>query len=589
MPQQKVTRRLAAIVSLDVVGFSRRMADDEEGTLAELKSHRQELIDPTVAQYRGRVVKLMGDGALLEFASVVDALHACVEIQRRMPERNDGLPAERCIEFRIGVNLGDVIVDGEDIYGDGVNVAARVEELARPGEVWLSHAVFHQVKAKVDVEIEDLGEQRLKNIPEPVKIYRVKPEYGQRRSPELRGVGDDLPLPELPSIAILPFKNLGGDSEQDYLADGFHFDIQAALLRVTGLFLIASGTVGSYRGRKVTAEAAGREMGVRYILEAGVRRTGKRIGLTVQLTDIVSQQVVWAGNYDQALEDAPTVQDEIAAEVLKALNFKLQTGEEARVFQGTLTNPEARDCFYRGLTHLPMMSKDGNAAARKMFERVTRLQPESPVGPTYMAFSHWTDVFREWTDPKEKSLEQAVGWANKALEFEGTNGLAHVVLAYVHLTKRRHDEALATGYKAVQLRPSCPMAIGFLANILLYWGRSAEAVTRIREAMRISPLYPPWFLTILAAAYRDDGDIGSSMSVARQAIEIGPSDIDARLILCDGSYHTDRLQQAKSLVQEILAIEPLFSIAGYIQSQPYKDQKTLNRLAVSLREAGLPE
>ncbi len=588
MAPERAERRLAAIVCVDVVGFSRRMADDEQGTLADLKSCRQELVDPTVTEYSGRVVKLMGDGTLLEFSSVVDALHACVVIQSRVLERNENSPADRRVEFRIGINLGDVIVDGDDIYGDGVNVAARLEELAQPGEVWFSQAVFDQVKAKVDIELEAVGGRRLKNIPEPVEVFRVMPGPGGTRSPELLSVGDELPLPKTPSIAVLPFKNLSGDPEQDYLVDGFHFDTQAALVMVTGLFLIASGTVNSYRGKVITAEKAGREMGVGYILEASIRKTGQRIRIMVQLTDTVSRQIIWAEKYDQENEEASTVQDDIAAGVLDALNLKLLSGEESRVFQSTLTNSEARECFHKALSRQPMLSKDGNAAARKMFEDVVRLQPDSPVGPTYMAFSHWIDVFRHWANSNEESLEQAVEWANKALEFDGTNGLAHVVLAYDHLMSRRHDEALATGYLAAQLRPSCPTALGFLANILLYCGRSTEAVTRTREAMRISPIYPPWFVNILAAAYRESGDIGSSISVARQAIEIQPGDIDARLILCDGCHHTDRGQQAESLVKEILAIDREFSVAKYMESQPYKDRETLDRLTMSFREAGLP-
>ena len=588
MAPERAERRLAAIVCLDVVGFSRRMADDEQGTLADLKSRRQELIDPTVSEYRGRVVKLMGDGALLEFSSVVDALHACVEIQKRMLERNENSPVDRRVEFRIGINLGDVIVDGEDIYGDGVNVAARLEELAQPGEVWFSQAVFDQVKAKVEFELEAVGGRRLKNIPQLVEVFRVRPEHGGTWSPDLLDVGDDLPLPEIPSIAVLPFKNLSGNPEQDYLVDGFHFDIQAALVMVTGLFLIASPTVNSYRGKDITAETAGRVMGVRYILEASIRRTGQRIRITVQLTDTVSQQVIWAEKYDLENEEAPTVQNEIAAGVFEALNLKLMAGEESRVFYTSLTNSEARECFYKALSYRPVSSKDGNAAARKLFEDVIRLQPDSPVGPTYMAFSYWIDVFRHRADSNVESLEQAVEWANKALEFDGTNGLAHVVLAYDHLMSRRHDEALATGYMAAQLRPSCPTALGFLANILLYCGRSTEAVTRTREAMRISPIYPPWFVNILAAAYRENGDIESSISVARRAIEIQPSDIDARLILCEGCLHTDRSQEAESLVKEILAIDRGFSVTKYIEGQPYKDQETLDRLAMSFREAGLP-
>jgi TolB-like protein len=481
------------------------------------------------------------------------------------------------------------MVEGDNLFGDGVNVAARLEGLSRPGEVCVSRTVFDHVKAKVDIGFEDLGERQLKNIAEPVQIYRVKPDDGDTRHPDLRTVGEDLALPEKPSIAILPFKNLSGDIKLDYLAEGFRLDIQAALIKVSGLFLIATGTVNSYRDKDVTAEQAGREMGVHYVLSGGIRKLGDRIRITAQLTDSVAQQIIWAEHYDRSLDDASTLQDDVAAQVFETLEIKLLAGEEARVFQNTLTNLEARDSFYQGLKHGWTMTKDGNIAAQKMYERVTQLQPDSPVGPTYLSFAYWTAVFRGWAVSKEQSLAQAVQWAEKALEFEGTNGLAHVVIAHDHLMNHRYDEALATGYKAVELRPNCPTANSMLANILLYCGHATEAVANIKKAIRISPIYPPWFVNVLAAAYRGNGDIGGSISVAKKSIKISPSDIEARLILCSDYYLADQREKAASVAQEIVAIDPQFSVAKYAESQPYKDQETLSRLVENLRGAGLPE
>lgn len=307
--------------------------------------------------------------------------------------------------------------------------------------------------------------------------------------------------------------------------------------------------------------------------------------------DVAARQIVWAERYDRMLDDVFAVHDEIAAEVLKALDVKLASGEKW-LLHSTVTNLEALDPFYRGLSHFYAGTRADNAAAREMFEAVTRLQPESPVGPAYLCFTYWADAFRGWTDSvesKEQSLSEAALWAERATKLKGSNGLAHIVLASIHLMNRRHDEALAACYKAVELRPNCPTANSYLANVLHYCGRPAEAITKVQEAIRITPVYPPWYMTLLAAAYRDIGEIGKSISVAEEGIRLNSGDREVRLVLCSDYSLVGQRRQAQRTAQEIIAIEPTFSLAKYAESQPYKDEETLLRLLDNLRGAGLPE
>jgi adenylate cyclase len=581
-------RRLAAILALDVVGYSRLMGQDEAATLLALKAHRQGLVDPEIAGHGGRLVSTSGDGALVEFSSVVAAVECAVAIQRGMGERNRDVPRERRVEFRIGINLDEVIVDGDDILGDGVNVAARLEAFAEPGTVCISGGVFGHVKNRLDLRFEDLGDQRFKNVAEPVRTFRIDCAEAAFPYADVVAGCESLPLPSRPSIAIMPFANLSGDPAQDHLADGLRLDIQAALVKASGLFLIAPNTVARYRDAGVSAQDAGRRMGVRYVLEGAVRRSGQRLRTTVELTDVVARQIVWAEQYDRVLCDGLVVQDEITAEVLKALDVKLASGERW-LLHSTLKSLEALDFFYRGLSRFYAGTEDDNAAAREMFAEVARLQPDSAVGPAYLCFTHWVDAFRGWTSSKERSLTQAARWAERALRHTHSNGLAHIVLASIDLLKHRHDAALANCYRAVELRPNCPTANSYLANVLHYCGRPAEAVTRLKEAIRITPVYPPWYMSLLAAAYRDSGQLGESMTAARHAIRLNQADLEPRLILCTAHILAGQPQPARRVAEEIVALAPTFSTASYVASQPYKDDQTLKRLTATLRAAGLPD
>jgi adenylate cyclase len=582
----KVTRRLAAIFAADMVGYSRLMEADEEGTIARHNVHRSELIDPKIAEHDGRIVKTTGDGMLVEFASVVDAVRCAVEVQQALAEREADVPDDRRIQYRVGINLGDIVIDDDDILGDGVNVAARLEGAAEPGGVCVSEAVFKQVDGKVPVAFEDRGEQRFKNIATPIRMLKV--QIGNAAVPRIPRLpaGEEVPPSEKPSIAILPFENLSTEPEYEFFADGLRLDIQATLVKARGLFLIATQTTGQYRGSDLSAEQAGSEMGARYVLEGAVQRAGSRIRVTVRLTDIAARQVIWAERYDREIDDLLMIQDDITVQIITALDLKLAVGEQGHL-RHTLTNLEAVEQFYQGLSLFYAGSKETNAASRVHFERTAELQPDSPVGPSYVCFSHWLDAFRGWSDQRQASLDQATKWAERAASHPGANGLEHIVLASNHLFNGRHDDALAACQEAVARRPSCPSAHGYMANVLHFCGKASEAVSQIKEAIRVTPVYPPWLIPLLAAAYREAGTLDRSIAVAEHAVRMQPKDIHSLAVLCSDYVRTGRENDAQTVAGNIIDIDPDFSVDGYLASQPYRDPRAIERLAADLNSAGL--
>ena len=532
---------------------------------------------------------MTGDGLLTEFSSVVDAVRCAVAFQEGMAERNVDTTQDRRIEFRIGINLGDVIIEGEDIYGDGVNLAARLEALADPGGICVSASVYDQVRHKIDLSYEDLGRRTVKNITEPIHVYRVR--LGR---PEGVGTGMVAAVvtqpPPKPTIACLPFRNLGDDVSQKYFADGLRLAIQASLVQMPALLLIAPPAVNRYRDQDVAVEQVAQDLDVRYVLEGAAQQAGTRIRITAQLTDTIEGHVVWADRYDREFAETLATQDEISAKIVTALGIKLVGGDGFWMAR-TLKKLDVIDFFYRGLTHFYAYSRIDNAAARRCFEDVERLQPDSPIGAAFVSATHWFDVSMGWSESRNRSLKQAVDWAEKAVKFEVTNGLAHIVLACIHLLNRRYDEALATCRTAVELRPSCPIANFNLANVLHYCGLSAEAFAFIIEAVRILPVSPPWFLVLLVGAYREIGDVEQSITTAKKVVEQAPNGLDARLSLCSSYGAAGYLSEAKKAAQSVIALDPEFSISGYVENQSfrYKEAAAERRLIESLRAAGLPE
>ena len=594
MAENAATRKLTTILSADVVGYSRLMHADEEGTLAALKTHRRELIDPKIAEHRGRIVKTTGDGMLLEFPSVADAVRFAIEVQETMTQRNADVADDRRMLFRVGINLGDVIVDEDDIYGDGVNVAARLETLARPGSICISSVVHDQIAGKIDHAIHDMGDQALKNIEDPVHAYRILAGEATAATAVHAQPSPDISLAEYtpmnrPSIAILPFKNLNGNPDQDYLGEGLRLGISSSLVQLSGLFLIGTNAVNGYRGHDVPATEAGSDVGVEFVLEGAVQQAGNRIRATLQLTDVEKREIIWAERYDRVLDDLFKMQDEITQEVIISLDVQLIHREQDRIWFSRLDSTEARESFLRGISHLYSFTKEDNAAARRMFEDVYRIQPEVVHGPSIVGLTHWLDAFFGWSDTRSQSFEQAKGWAEKAIGYEENNGLGHAVLGHMRLLEGRHDEALALCQAAADIRASCPLAFGLLASVQNYCGDSHAAVKNVKDALHMERIFPTWLVNVLATSYRDDGKVGLSVPAAREAVRLSPEETDARVILCSDYKLEGRGDEANETAREILSIDPAFRLSTYAESQPYKHSGTLDRLIGTLHEAGLPD
>ena len=589
----RLPRKLAAILYADVAGYSRLTGDDEDATHRTLNDYLN-LISQAVDSHGGQVMHYAGDAVLARFEAVINSVSSAIDIQKILADRNAGLTDERKLQFRIGLNLGDVIEDRGDIYGDGVNIAARLEALAKPGGICISEAVRSAIKDKLDVEYEEMGEQSIKNIENPVKAFNVLTKGAQNnpnKSSALKSDSEALNFksPDRPSIAILPFKSLGSGQDQDYLADGIRLGIQASLVQLSGLFLINVRALNAYKSREISAVEAGNELGVANIFEGAVQQAGNRVRATVQLTEVATGRAIWAEKYDRVLEDIFDLQDEITREVISSLSVKLLSGEVGRIWAKKLTNPEAHQYFYRGLSHLYEGNKDDNAIAREMFEKLYAIEPNFVAGPSNIAVTHWNDGFFNWTNSQTESYALAEKWAVKAAQYEDNNGLGYAVLGYLQLLKGHHEEALETCTKAKELRASCPLANVMRGLVLNYIGDSTAAVRDIREALYLQRVYPPWMINFLATAYRDSGDLDLSITAAKESLRLNPESNDAQLILCSDYKIAEDHQQATGIANSIIGQDPSFSLVKYADSLPYKKTATLEKVVGALREAGLPE
>ncbi|MDX1594767.1 MAG: winged helix-turn-helix domain-containing protein [Gammaproteobacteria bacterium] len=466
--------------------------------------------------------------------------------------------------------------------------AHAILQYTDPGEVTVASGVQRRLDASTETMLEarETGDGGA-----PVFVV-TPPADGSgapntHPAPHCRGL--DLPLPEKPSIIILPFTNLGGDDGNEHLATGLRLDVQTALVKISGMLVIAAGPANSYAGRDVPAQQVGREMGVRYVLEGTVQRTAQRLRVTAQLTHTQDNRVVWAERYDPSLDDPIEVQDEITRRVVTALDVKLAGGEQARVWRKTLRDPQALDLFYRGLTHFMRMTREDMAVARGLFERVFELAADVALGPTYLAICHWWEAFRGWSDDAAVSLALAGEWGERAVAMEDADGQAHGILAHVHVHHGRHDEALRIGAEGVAIRPLCANTNAFYASVLNYSGFHAEAIERMRGAIRYSPIYAPWWLDVLASAYLLSGDPDRAVGVVREALRLNRHAVDARLIGAAACVTVGWGSEARYLVNDALAEDPALSAQAWCTWQPYRDQTTRDAVTRALVEAGLPE
>lgn len=578
-----MTRKLAAIIAADVVGYSRLMGGDEAGTLAALKTHRRELIDPKIAEHQGRIVKTTGDGLLIEFPSVVEAVQCAVEVQRTMQDRNSDVPADQRIEFRVGINLGDIIIDGDDIYGDGVNVAARLEGLAEASGVCVSKVVHDQVRDKLDLVFENLGERQLKNIARPVHVFRIAVSVAGQPAPSAKPA---LPLPDKPSIAVLPFQNMSGDPEQEYFSDGITEDIITALSRLHWFFVIARNSTFAYKGKPVDVKHLGRELGVRYVLEGSVRKSGRRVRITCQLIDATTNNHIWAERYDRELSDIFALQDEITASVTAAIEPKLLAAEGIRAESRSIEDLNAWDLVARAVSHFWKLTAAESATAIAMLRQAVQRYPDYAPAHSILAFVLVVSSHLGWTASGTFAAECAL----RAAELDDQDPWAHVALGYLAFTARQTDEAIDCFRRALDINPNFAAARGFIGFALACDGRSEDAIENLQHAIRMSPRDPLNFSFFggLAAAHYLAGRYAEAVDWARQQVQLRPGSPSGHRILCASLAQAGLIEEARAAMRLLRQVQPNISVAWIKASVPYPDH-TMPRFLEGLRKAGLTD
>ena len=587
-------RRLAAVLAADIVGYSRLMRADEEGTLARLKALHRELFEPKVREHRGRIVKLMGDGALVEFASAVDAVRCAVAVQEGMAAREAGVAEESALALRLGINLGDIIIDSGDIYGDGVNLAARLEGLAEPGGICLSASIHEQVRHKLDMTFEDLGEQSVKNIAEPVRVFRVVAETPEAAPAAAPGAEASLPLPDKPSIAVLPFDNMSGDPEQEYFADGISEDLITALSKIRWFFVIARNSTFTYKGQAVEVTQVARELGVRYVIEGSVRKAGNRVRISAQLIDATTGRHVWAERYDRDLADIFELQDEMAQTIAGAVEPELSAVERERAARKAPESLDAWETYQRGLWHLWSFTRDDNTEAQRVLRRAQKLDPGFATAYAFESYSHYLHAMLGFAEAPDESLAAALTAAKRALALDDKDPVAYFALGRVYMMHGKHDASVAELETTLALNPSFAMAYHGLGSALMLSGRLEEAAEALDKAIRLSPRDPVlWgmmcFRSMTCSLLRQ---YEAAAEWARRAAHEPRADKGgywAYAVLASALGNLGHTVEAREAVDEALRRKPDLSLSYLAKTLPTKQPGGIDPYLDGLRKAGLPE
>ena len=605
------------------------MNEDEEGTLRAVKETFKSLIDPKVTQYHGRIIKLTGDGALMEFASAVDATTFAVEVQCAMQERNREVPHERRIEYRVGINIGDIIIDSDDIYGDGVNIAARLESLSGPGGICLAQNVFDQVKGKLNLTFARLGERTVKNIPEPISTYSllldekaadlvtpiqstsspVRPKlYALSAGAALIVVvmlvawlqpwkADFEPaaphrmafaLPDKPSIAVLPFVNMSDDRSQDYFSDGMTADLITDLSKVSGLFVISRNSTFTYKGKSLKIRTIAEQLGVRYVLEGSVRRTGGRLRINAQLVDATTGGQIWAERYDRNLQDIFGLQDEVVRRIVSALRVRLTASEKHALGREHTKSVKAYDLYLRGRREFARRTREGYSNARSLFQKAIELDPSFARGYAYLAYADARAFRAAWTSEPEQLLHQARKMLHKAITLDDSLPLVYFVTGLVELFGREHEKSVVALEKALALDSNYADAYALLAFSLTFSGRPGVALGSMNKAMRLSPHHPLEYLSVLGITYFGLGRYEMSVNEFKKALARNPTGQYERMWLAATYAKLGRIEDAEWEAQELLGLDPQFSLNRISKVLPFKDPAQLELLLAGLRKAGLP-
>jgi adenylate cyclase len=581
VPREHVERRLAAILAADVAGFSRLMGADEAGTARALREHRAAL-DPIVASHRGRIVKTTGDGMLLEFPSIVAAVECALAMQALMAERNAATPPDRRMLFRIGINLGDVLIENDDILGDGVNIAARLESIAEPGGIWISESSYQQVRDKLDIGFEDMGEQRLKHIARPVRAYRIPPD------PTTAARSEAGPrLPDKPSIAVLPFQNMSHDPAQENFADGITEDITTALSRLHWFLVIARNSSFTYKGKAIDVRVIARELGVQYVLEGSVRRSGDRLRITAQLVDAATGNHIWAERYDRAVADIFELQDEITSNVVATIEPQLYAAEDYRAKRKLPESLDAWDCVARGLSLIMKMTKHDNAAAQELLRKAIAIDPSYAQAYSLLAFSLSLASSWGWQS-SEDVLAPAWDAAQTAIRLDIDNPWAHLALGHLHRQRLELQDAVAEFRNAIALNPNFAFAHTHLGLALCFLGRGDEALVELDRAERLSPRDFQAGLNDIgrAIACFIDGRYRDGIEFARRAVRQSPDSAGAHHLVVVNSALAGATAEARAALASLKRLEPDLSLAT-LDMAVYAREEDRRRYREAFHVAGL--
>jgi TolB-like protein/class 3 adenylate cyclase/Tfp pilus assembly protein PilF len=589
LTSNRVERRLAAVLAADVAGYSRLMGRDEEGTLAQLKSFRKALVDPAISEHRGRIVKTTGDGMLVEFASAVDAARCAIEVQRGMAERNAEVPQELRIEFRIGVHVGDIIIDENDIFGDGVNIAARLEGIGEPGGVCVSDDAHRQIRGKVDIPFDDMGSQTLKNIVEPMRVWSARLAGNTPSSAKSAAAVQPLALPDKPSIAVLPFQNMSGDPEQEYFADGMVEEITTALSRFHWLFVIARTSTFSYKGRAVDVKQVSRELGVRYVLEGSVRKAGNRVRITGQLIDAITGAHLWADRFEGYLENIFELQDQVASGVVGAIDPKLLEAEMARVKRKPPANLDAYDCFLRASDYVYQWTNESTEAALRLFYRAIELDPNYAQAHAFALQCYvWRNTARGLTDEERRETARL---AREAVRLGKDDAFS---LSWAGFSLAMNVGELENGAalldRALALNPNLARSWNLSGWVRVFLNQPEIAIEHLERAMRLSPLDLAFHAmeTATASAHLRADRYDEASHWAEKALRDQPNSADAAQVLAISCVLGGDLERAQRAMRRLLQIAPGRRISNRARVHFVSPERQA-LIENALRKAGMPE
>jgi adenylate cyclase len=588
MAEMRVERRLAAILAADVVGYSRLMGADEAGTLAALKRHREIIFDPAVAAHNGRIVKLIGDGAIVEFGSVVDAVNCALTVQRSGGALPDATARQPTIVLRIGINLGDVIIENDDIYGDGVNVAARLEPLAEPGGICVSSIVNESVGNRIDARFLDGGDVSVKNIDRPIRVWKWHPGKTDVAANRSNATHPTLNV-ETPSIAVLPFTNMSGDPEQEYFSDGITEDVITDLSKIAGLLVISRNSSFTYKGRAVDVRTVGRDLGVHSVLEGSIRRAGNRVRITAQLIDVTNGAHLWADRYDRDLTDIFAVQDDVTRRIVHALKVTLSPAEKARLADSGTPNIDAYDCYLRGRELLAVhpTNRERFEQSTKFFMRALELDPSYSQAYAGLSAAYNLDYQNRWSDDPDNSLRRAKHNAEQAIEKDPNEPFARLVTSWAAIFEKDLDRAKSEADIALSLNPNFSGAYVILGHIQTLSGRPLDAIPALERATRLDPAFRSRHLHFLGMAYLLAGKYETAAALLRERILLMPGTDFSRVLLASALGHLGEVDEARRIWRELKEINPKYSFDEHFARQPFKREEDVQRIAEGLTKAGI--